>query len=106
MKHLLPAIRAYLSRELVVKYGLSQFRVAKILGIKQPAVNYAVSGKRSTKYLGLIDSINGLKKFLDEIAESIARGYDFDHCYICRKIYEDEKLRTLVFQAMSAEGSC
>jgi predicted transcriptional regulator len=46
VRKILPAIKAYIACTLVRKHGYSQLKVAKILGMKQPAVNYIVTGRR------------------------------------------------------------
>ena len=46
----LPTIRAFLAKNLVERYNLSQTQVARKLGISQAAVSLYVKGKRGSKF--------------------------------------------------------
>ncbi|OYT37576.1 MAG: hypothetical protein B6U89_07115 [Desulfurococcales archaeon ex4484_58] len=71
-RKLLPSIKLYLAYRLVVDYKLSQLEVSRILGIKQPLVNYVVSGKRRPRYIDLLLSIPEIREGLDNILSMIA----------------------------------
>lgn len=102
-RYVLPAIRAYLSRELVLKYGLSQFKVSKILGVKQSAVNYFVRGTRKPKYMNILENTRELKNILDNLAEQLARGLLFDKCYVCGLLYSNRVVLEALVQAVAGE---
>jgi predicted transcriptional regulator len=42
-----PAVKAILAKDLTVKYGLSEKRIARSLGIAQPAISKYLSGRYS-----------------------------------------------------------
>ncbi|MEM1695425.1 MAG: hypothetical protein QXO48_06450 [Desulfurococcaceae archaeon] len=102
-KYMLPAIRAYLSRELVLKYGLSQFRVSKILGVKQSAVNYFVKGTRKPRYISIVENTKEFREMLDALANQLAKGSPFDKCYICNMIHNNSRVLETILQAFARE---
>lgn len=85
-KKILPITRAYIAFTLVNKHGLSQFKVARLLGMKQPAVNYLVRRKRGAKYMVTLENTPELKKMLDNLAKTICDSGIFDPCELCRML--------------------
>jgi len=65
-KVIIPAIRAYVARELVVTYDLKQEDVAKILGITQSAVS-----KYTSRTRGNILQVDGIQKVQPLLAELV-----------------------------------
>jgi len=49
VKHLLPALRAMIAKELTEKYGFKQEESARKLGITQSAISYYLSGSRGAR---------------------------------------------------------
>lgn len=96
-KKILPAIRAYIACTLVKQYKMPQLRVAKILGIKQPSVNYLVTGRRKVRCMELIDAIPEVKKMLDDYIAQLYMGRSFDPCVICDYLNSDKSLIKNIF---------
>lgn len=81
---------------LVREYKLSQLKVAKLLGMKQPAVNYVITGRRRVRYIDLVERVPELRSILDNIARSIHSGTSFNPCELCEKISKNSELLGLV----------
>lgn len=96
-RKILPVIRAYIACTLVKQYKMPQLRVAKILGIKQPSVNYLVTGRRKVKCMELVDAVPGVKKILDEYIAQLYMGKSFDPCVVCDYLNSDKSLIKDVF---------
>ncbi len=71
---------------LVKEYGFSQLKTSKILGMKQPAVNYLITGRRRIHCMAVVEKLPELKNLLDNYVAEIASGKSFDPCEICKKI--------------------
>lgn len=100
IRKILPVAKAYLAFVLVKKYGLSQLKVAKMLNMKQSAVNYAVTGRRRVKYSNVIDKIPELKSIFDEMAKQIYGGVTFYPCNLCNKLTRDRSLLANVINSL------
>jgi predicted transcriptional regulator len=85
-RKILPAVRMYLSRKLVLEYKLSQLDAAKILGLKQSLVNYAVTGRRRSKYFEVILGFEAFRKYLDSLAMEMSSKKHREPyaCELCR----------------------
>ncbi len=100
-RKILPAVRMYLSRKLVLEHNLSQLDVAKILGLKQSLVNYAVTGRRKSKYFEAILGFEDFRRYLDKLALDMSskkyRGpYACDLCqFLMRTSLADEVLKAV-----------
>ncbi|MGB9827107.1 MAG: transcriptional regulator [Thermosphaera sp.] len=100
-RKILPAVRMYLSRKLVLDYNLSQLDAAKILGLKQSLVNYAVTGRRRSKYFEVILGFKDFRRYLDDLAVEMStkkyRGpYVCDLCqFLMRTNLADEVLKAV-----------
>ena len=101
VKKVLPAIKAYIACTLVRKHGYSQLKVAKILGMKQPAVNYIVTGRRSIHCIVVLEKTPELKKILNDYIEDLKKGVPFDPCVICKRITSNEAVYKTVLQVAS-----
>jgi predicted transcriptional regulator len=101
VKKVLPAIKAYIACTLVRKHGYSQLKVAKILGMKQPAVNYIVTGRRPIHCIVVLEKTPELKKILDDYIEDLKKGFPFDPCVICKRITSNEAVYKTVLQVAS-----
>jgi len=100
-KKLLPAARAYIAFVLASEYNLSQLKIARILGMKQPAVNYLVRGKRGAKYICEIKNAPELRSVLDDLARKVYSSGAFNPCKLCEVLRKDA---TLLRQAMKLLG--
>lgn len=87
----LPAVRAMVARELLVKHRLSQRRTARLLGVSQPAVSQYKRDLRGFK-TELFGKNPGLKSMVERLAEGMAKGEikDFQatlsFCELCKEI--------------------
>jgi len=65
VKSVLPAVKAFMAKKLVEKYGLNQDKVAEILGISQSAVS---KYKRKVRgYVIKIDDIEEVESLIDKL---------------------------------------
>jgi len=101
VKKILPAIRAYIACVLVKKCNYSQLKASKILGIRQPAVNYIVTGKRGARCIAFIESNPALKNLIDEYIVELVTSELFNPCKICRKIREDATTLNTILQHLA-----
>ena len=101
-RKLLPAIKLYIASKLVREHGFTQLEASKLLGVKQPLINYVLSGRRKPKYMDLIVSIPSIKKGIDGIVEEIAvkRSTMFNGgniaCTICSLIRSSGRLMDIL----------
>jgi len=88
-KEVLPAIRAILVKDLTERHGLNQVKVAKRLGITQPAVSQYLRSLRGTGHVEALlkrsDLMGAIRKLSDAIASGKARGIRMAemYCEIC-----------------------
>ena len=87
----LPSIRAALAEELV-KRGISQKEVSKMLGITPPAVSQYVSKKRGYNIEFREDIRQSIGMLADDLIEERVRGSELVPriCEICRMLQDDE----------------
>lgn len=87
--NVLPSIRAAIAEELI-KRGISQKDVSKMLGITPPAVSQYVSKKRGYN----IEFREDIREAIGKLAEDLIEGKVDDLvkriCGICRMLQEDE----------------
>jgi len=75
-RYVLPAIRAALAVVLTDKYGLTSYRVAKILNLTPAAITNYRKGKRGNKLVEQILSEPTTRSYIEEIAKAISSGGD------------------------------
>jgi len=87
-RKIMPSIKSYIAVKLVREYGFTQLEVARILGMKQSAVNYAITGRRTPKFYSKVLGVEALASLLDEAASKLARdkGHVFNQCELCHAI--------------------
>jgi predicted transcriptional regulator len=87
----LPSIRAAIAEELV-KRGISQKEVSKMLGITPPAVSQYVSKKRGYNIEFREDILQAIGVLADDLIEEKVKGKDLVKriCSICRMLQDDE----------------
>lgn len=74
-QRIIPVVRAYIAKELIEKYGLTQIEVAKKLGITQAAISQYLHSKRGLKYLEMFkNASNQIEPNIHDIAEGIYLG--------------------------------
>jgi predicted transcriptional regulator len=76
-KLLIPAVRAILSRELVIEKGLKEEEVARMLGITQAAVSNYLRGTRGdneliSKLMSLSEIMSMIKEISDDLSTNRA----------------------------------
>ncbi len=76
-KLLIPAVRAILSKELVIEKGLKEEEVARMLGITQAAVSNYLRGTRGdneliSKLMSLSEIMNMIKEIGDDLSTNRA----------------------------------
>jgi hypothetical protein len=72
VRSVIPALRAYISKELAQSYGLKQADIAKLLGITQTAVS-----KYATHTRGVVlkvENINEVQVIVKELCVSLVNG--------------------------------
>ena len=87
----LPSIRAAIAEELV-KRGISQKEVSRMLGITPPAVSQYVSKKRGYSIEFRKDIRQAIAVLADDLIEARVKGPDLVKriCSICRMLQDDE----------------
>ncbi len=85
----LPSIRAAIAEELV-KRGLSQKEVSKILGITPPAVSQYVSKKRGYNIEFRGDIRAAIGRLADDLIQKKVDNLTARICEICKSLQEDE----------------
>jgi hypothetical protein len=85
----LPSIRAAIAEELI-KRGISQKEVSKMLGITPPAVSQYVSKKRGYNIEFREDIREAIGKLADELIEKKVDDLVKRICEICRMLQDDE----------------
>ena len=73
-KFILPAIRAYIAKELK-KQGFNQKSVANILGVTQPVISKYLSSKYDNRIKKLIKN-QKIKEVSNEIVKMVIKGAD------------------------------
>ncbi len=71
-----PSIRALVAQILIEKYGYTQTKVSKILGVTQPAISYYLSGKRGGKRLEMFRKDEKLMELVNRLAKCIVENDD------------------------------
>jgi len=86
VKSALPALRANIAKELMIKYGMTQNKISELLGVTQTAVSYYVHNKRGS---GAHDSISSeeIRKTISEIAKILAEK-EIDRRQVASKFTE------------------
>lgn len=87
----LPSIRAAIAEELV-KRGISQKEVSRMLGITPPAVSQYVSKKRGYNIEFREDIRQAIAVLADDLISGKVKGRDLvvRICAICRMLQDDE----------------
>jgi len=72
VKSVIPALRAYVAKELKQSYGLKQTDIAKLLGITQTAVSKYSTHTRGTVLQ--VENLNEIQVIVKEMCTSLANG--------------------------------
>jgi hypothetical protein len=90
VKSVLPATRAFISKELIHSYNMKQSDVANLLGITQAAVSKYVRQVRGTAIL--IDQILEIRALMQNIAQQLAEkqlagsAFYIQLCEVCKVV--------------------
>lgn len=89
VRYMLPSIRSVLANHLYREYGLSQLKIARILGVSQSTISRYVNRERGL-YASALLKIPGLKDMLDKTAKELIEGKSPEKpiCSLCRYIRE------------------
>lgn len=91
IKNLFPAIRAGLVQDLIEGHGLTQAKVAKMLGITQPAVSQYVNNLRGSDHSKVLKKY-GIERDVKKLAADLAnKSVNYKnalqmYCELCTKI--------------------
>ena len=87
----LPSIRAATAEELI-KRGISQKEVSRMLGITPPAVSQYLSKKRGYNIEFREDIRQAIGVLADDLIQGNVKGADLVKriCFICRMLQDDE----------------
>lgn len=82
----LPAIRVLLSMELSQKHGLTEQRIAELLGTTKAAVSQYLSSKRGAAKVRELSKITAVREEISKIADELVKNPREDSCadIICR----------------------
>lgn len=82
----LPAIRALLSKELSKKHGLTEQRIAELLGTTKAAVSQYLSSKRGAARVRELLRVKAVREEISKIADELIKNPSEDACadIICR----------------------
>ena len=86
VKSALPALRASIAKTLMSKYGLTQMKVADLLGVTQTAISYYLSNKRGSAAQESIQ-VEEIKKTVLEISSMLAQK-EIDRRAVATKLTE------------------
>ncbi len=95
VKYLLPAIRAKIAENLVIKYNLKSKEVAEKLGLTEAAISQYINSKRGMKGIKILEKSEGVTKMIDELTYKIAtKQMSFDEeieiiCNICKTLRKE-----------------
>lgn len=103
-RKILPSIKLYIAAKLVSDYGFTQLEASRLLGVKQPLINYVLTGRRKPKYIELVERIPEVeavvREFIDEIASRGRRASSSGFiCRLCR-VFRDGELLDRVLGAL------
>jgi predicted transcriptional regulator len=85
----LPSIRAAIADELVKK-GLSQKEVSRLLGITPPAVSQYVSKKRGCNIQFAEEPKKSIERLADDLIQGRVENLTDRICDICKSVREDD----------------
>ena len=86
VKSALPALRASIAKTLMTKYGLTQMRIAELLGVTQTAISYYISNKRGSAAQESIQA-DEIKKTVIEISSMLVQK-EIDRRAVATKLTE------------------
>ena len=77
---------------------MSQRQAARLVGIPQPLLSYAIGKKRKAQLIEKLSSNSELMKQIEAVADRIARGEAVSTCILCT-IFREYVWKNLVYQS-------
>ena len=105
--HVLPRVRALIAKELVEGLGMSQVRVARLIGITQPAISQYLRKARS-KTIRALENDPKVRKEISRIAQTAVDGgnVSLEICTLCSKLRRSKALCELHHSIAKVPKSC
>lgn len=98
VKHVLPAMRVLVAKELMEKYGMRKIDASEKMELTPAAITQYFKGERGTNFLGEMAKSEETMKKVSKLAETIAKGESSieeiieQMCGICDTIRSEELL--------------
>jgi len=112
VKHVLPAFRSLVARELVENHHLSQIVVAERMGTTQAAVSLYLDSKRGDKTMKQLVAVPTIRKMAHEVARGLATGKFSSadsmtkFCELCVALRKSNVICELHHDRMTLPESC
>lgn len=112
VKHVLPAIRVLVAKELMEKYGMRKIDASAKMDLTPAAITQYFKGERGTNFLGDMARSDETMKRVSKLAETIARSDPSVEevieqlCGICETIRAEELLCELHKEEFPALQKC
>jgi len=74
IKNYSTTVRIAIALDLMKRYGLSQFQVAKLTKLPQPLINYVIQGRRKIRGLEKILNNTEMYKVIREFSDELMQG--------------------------------
>jgi predicted transcriptional regulator len=112
VKHVLPAIRVLVMKELIEKYDMRKVDASAIMELTPAAITQYLKGKRGTMFIHEVLQSEETIKRISKLAETLARkGASMEDvmeqlCGICETIRSEELICKLHQQELPALKEC
>ncbi|MEM3597285.1 MAG: hypothetical protein QXJ53_04080 [Candidatus Bathyarchaeia archaeon] len=112
VKHVLPAIRVLVAKELMEKYAMRKIDASAKMELTPAAITQYFKGERGANFLGDMTKSGETMKKVSKLAETIAKGdSSMDEvieqlCGICETIKSEELLCELHKEELPALQKC
>jgi predicted transcriptional regulator len=93
IKNYSTTVRIAIALDLMKRYGLSQFQVAKLTKLPQPLINYVIQGRRKIRGLEKILNNTEMYKVIREFSDELMQGKSIEMCEICMRIRPHIKIQ-------------
>lgn len=107
----LPALRAFITKELLSTYNLTQTEASELLGITQAAVSQYNKEARGSK-IKILEKDKKILKMIKDLTKKIAReeikgiGIHSEFCKICKEIRKKKLICQLHKEIYPSLDSC
>jgi predicted transcriptional regulator len=93
IKNYSTTVRIAIALDLMKRYGLSQFQVAKLTKLPQPLINYVIQGRRKIRGLEKILNNTEMYKVIREFSDELMQGKSIEMCEICMRMRPHIKIQ-------------